>query len=482
MCLTIITKYDSIQISYLIKSLNSRRFYSVRLSGRTMGNLLQKIKKNILIILVIIGEVLLLGHSYLPVCGTELNFAATPDSTEEAPATSTKQLPSPRTNPAVRPSTSSTGTFDEGMATLTFDDGWLSQYSTALPIIDAANFKGSFYIITHDSMSAHAINSIANPGLETRDPKDSKLPAYWFVQSEGNNRAGSQYPVAGINGTCAARVSMYGYKNGEVEWLFDETSIVGGHEYEYSSYYKSSATTTLVARFTKRDGTRVTRDLETVPPAKSWTPIKKMILMPKDATMVTVYQRLASNGTLTIDTASLEHLQRYMDMTEVKEIWNEGHEVGPHTLTHPDLTSLPIAEATEEIVESRNDLAALGITPLDLFIYPYGYYNDNVINILKQNGFRAARGGDIGYNYPDTPKYRLRTQQIDRNTTFDEFKYEVDTAIREKSWVIFMFHQIDTTGEYYAIPPAEFQKMIDYLKERSIRVVTLEEGVDLMNP
>ncbi len=41
-----------------------------------------------------------------------------------------------------------TGPFTEGMVSLTFDDSWESQYLNALPILQAANFRGTFYLTT----------------------------------------------------------------------------------------------------------------------------------------------------------------------------------------------------------------------------------------------------------------------------------------------------------------------------------------------
>lgn len=39
--------------------------------------------------------------------------------------------------------------FDTGAVTFRFDDGWTSQYQNALPKLNSAGIKGSFYIITH---------------------------------------------------------------------------------------------------------------------------------------------------------------------------------------------------------------------------------------------------------------------------------------------------------------------------------------------
>lgn len=38
--------------------------------------------------------------------------------------------------------------FATGAVTFRFDDGWVSQYDTALPMLDAAGIKGTFYIVT----------------------------------------------------------------------------------------------------------------------------------------------------------------------------------------------------------------------------------------------------------------------------------------------------------------------------------------------
>jgi hypothetical protein len=71
----------------------------------------------------------------------------------------------------------------------------------------------------------------------------------------------------------------------------------------------------------------------------------------------------------------------------------------------------------------------------------------------------------------------LRTEQVDYTTTLAEFEAKVDAARRDKTWVIFMFHQVDNTGEYYSVTPMQFQRMIDYLKASHAHVVTLQEGL-----
>ena len=45
-------------------------------------------------------------------------------------------------------------TFSQGMVSLTFDDGWLNQYTNAVPILNSAGIDGTFYIVTADTIDA----------------------------------------------------------------------------------------------------------------------------------------------------------------------------------------------------------------------------------------------------------------------------------------------------------------------------------------
>lgn len=63
--------------------------------------------------------------------------------------------------------------FSEGMVTLSFDDSWISQYTTVLPMLQAATIKGTFYLTTQpiqegwsDFMTPSQIQTIATQGHE----------------------------------------------------------------------------------------------------------------------------------------------------------------------------------------------------------------------------------------------------------------------------------------------------------------------------
>ncbi|WP_069807900.1 polysaccharide deacetylase family protein [Vulcanisaeta thermophila] len=63
----------------------------------------------------------------------------------------------------------------------------------------------------------------------------------------------------------------------------------------------------------------------------------------------------------------------------IREIMDMGHEVGSHTHTHPDLTRIGREKIREEFINSINTLRRWGIDYEVGIAYPYGSFNNEVI-------------------------------------------------------------------------------------------------------
>ncbi|MDA0376351.1 MAG: polysaccharide deacetylase family protein [bacterium] len=68
------------------------------------------------------------------------------------------------------------------------------------------------------------------------------------------------------------------------------------------------------------------------------------------------------------------------------------HELGAHTINHPKLTLITAEKAREEISESKKRIEKLSGKSCDMFCYPYGDSNDEIENIVKEAGYKGARG------------------------------------------------------------------------------------------
>lgn len=77
-------------------------------------------------------------------------------------------------------------------------------------------------------------------------------------------------------------------------------------------------------------------------------------------------------------------IEKYPDM--VKEIYNNGFEIGIHSNTHPDMTKLTKSQIREELTININLIEELTNFRPKLFRPPYGYYNNNLIEVCDELG------------------------------------------------------------------------------------------------
>lgn len=263
--------------------------------------------------------------------------------------------------------------FPTGLVSLTFDDGWGSQYDSALPMLNSAGIKGSFYIITDEMKNAVNANRIGNPSFEVAD--SATVPSGWTGSVTGINDATFSYPVTGVSGGKAAKVDITSYTSGDAKWQPDDTTVVNGEIYNFTDQYISDVPTKVTVVYTLTDDTTQAFDLGTVPAALNWSVVSFTFTPPVNTKTLTVYHRLMSIGTLTTDDYHLDIAQDYMNLSQIRDIYNGGHEVGAHSRTHPFLTGLTGTQALDEISGARQDMLAAGFTPSDTFVYPYGDYN-----------------------------------------------------------------------------------------------------------
>ncbi len=96
---------------------------------------------------------------------------------------------------------------------------------------------------------------------------------------------------------------------------------------------------------------------------------------------------------------------------QIEELAASGVEIGAHTVTHPDLTSLADDEIKGEIVRSKDMLEAGLGRSVETFAYPYGRENRRASAVARQT-FRAActtslrrAGGEDHWSLPRVDMY-----------------------------------------------------------------------------
>ncbi|MBD2766548.1 polysaccharide deacetylase family protein [Hymenobacter sp. BT664] len=85
-----------------------------------------------------------------------------------------------------------------------------------------------------------------------------------------------------------------------------------------------------------------------------------------------------------------------MNLPQKQAFVAAGWEIGAHTMSHPKLTTLPLAEATSEIERSKTELERVLQTPVVSFAYPYGALNDSLKQAVCAAGFALGVATDSG--------------------------------------------------------------------------------------
>ena len=79
-----------------------------------------------------------------------------------------------------------------------------------------------------------------------------------------------------------------------------------------------------------------------------------------------------------------------MNIAGLKELY-QGHEIAIHSLTHPRLEQQNIQTIQNEITQDRINLENIFGYPIHGMAYPFGTYDDRVIQVLQENGIRYSR-------------------------------------------------------------------------------------------
>ncbi|MFA5828832.1 MAG: polysaccharide deacetylase family protein [Candidatus Shapirobacteria bacterium] len=378
-------------------------------------------------------------------------------------------------------------------------------------------------------------NPVLNPSLEQNRPTNTNLPINWTKEKWGSSNTTFTYlKTSGHTGTRSIKVQTTRYTSGDAKWTFDPVAVTPGESYYFSDWYQSNIVTHLVVRFTLANGSYSYLGLRDAPISAAWAEYKEAFTVPVGVKALSVLHFIDRVGWLITDDYSLQKFtssgyglplvsltfddgwedntltampllkQNQIPVTyyfattflvnspatgainvsgpsAVNYIYSEGHEIGSHSVTHPDLTTLTSAQIIAEITDSKNYLENLvGVGKVTSFATPFGAYNDTVITSLKSSLYRSHRTTDEGPNTPENyDRYRLKVQNLQSTTTLSEFQSWVDQAVADKSWLILVYHRIASSDlTQYDTSLTDFNNHLSYLKQSGVVFKTVSQAID----
>jgi peptidoglycan/xylan/chitin deacetylase (PgdA/CDA1 family) len=385
-------------------------------------------------------------------------------------------------------------------------------------------------------------NLYLNPGAEKGS---GTTPANFTKDFYGSNtRSFSWTTSAPHSGTHALQVSVTKFKSGDAGWdpVADPSggiAVTPGQTYYFSDWYKSTADSQLEVVINLSNGTTIYDPVYNPVISGNWTFASSgPVVMPAGAVTAYANQLLATTGTITTDdyymgvyqptpfskgivsfvfddglsshyTNLLPLLKNdgnipvtfgiitsemtsgdpdYMTVAQIQALQAEGSEITSHTVTHPDLTTLPTGTScttagtvTYELCHSQQVLqTTFNVQSPDL-ILPFGAYNTADLTVAKKY-YQSMRTVNNGFNDADSfDPYQLRVFNIYDNTGADSTSYTspvdveaaIDYAATHKVWLIFVYHGVGQTSQSpYNTTVADMTAELNYAKSANVDLRT----------
>lgn len=108
----------------------------------------------------------------------------------------------------------------------------------------------------------------------------------------------------------------------------------------------------------------------------------------------------------------------YLSWEQIKEMQRSGLiDFGSHTISHQNLTRIPLEVAWQEIYQSKHLLQELTGVEVEVFAYPAGGFNQQIKELVQQAGYLAAVATSPGERYPSDDIYALKRVRISRTSS-----------------------------------------------------------------
>jgi peptidoglycan/xylan/chitin deacetylase (PgdA/CDA1 family) len=302
--------------------------------------------------------------------------------------------------------------------------------------------------------------------------------------------------------------------------------------YDFSDYFKSNTASELDATIVMADGSQQYMYLGTAfDSPNSWTKFDTQFTAPAGAVGIYVYHDIYSVGyvitddfsltpfkyqgftrplvTITDDdgftnfyTNGLPVLQKYnlpstayiissyigqpdyVSSSQVKTLYQDGVEIGSHSVDHPDLTALTAAQQDAELKNSQSTLQSLLGVQIKDYAAPYGAFNQQVTTDAKKY-YQTYRTTMPGYNGKNNfNAMNLYVQNITSSTTTADVQGWLQEAAATNTWLILVYHEISTTPSdaTYNTLPSDFDSQMAAVKSSGITVETVSQAMQEITP
>jgi len=164
----------------------------------------------------------------------------------------------------------------------------------------------------------------------------------------------------------------------------------------------------------------------------------------------------------------------YVSWAQVDRMQSAGHEIGCHTVTHTDLTTLGDTNLDMELSQCKSVLSS-HFGPITNFASPYGAADARTTHaVTKYFDSQRNTNGDPtnGVTADDInlatnfDRYNIIGVTVKDDTTVRELEVLVDFAAKNNGWLVLTYHQADDESvSHFAVDASSLEKQFSYLSK-----------------
>ncbi|MCA9185555.1 MAG: polysaccharide deacetylase family protein [Planctomycetales bacterium] len=179
--------------------------------------------------------------------------------------------------------------------------------------------------------------------------------------------------------------------------------------------------------------------------------------------------------------------REYMSWDEIKQLHNDGFEIGNHTRDHLGITDNTVVQLDEQLRGIEQRCQEHGIPAPITFAWPGNATTEKGFSVLRQHGIRfARRGGAPEYPYEagrgfayepgqDHPLLLPSAGDARPTWTLDDLTQAVEQA-KDGRVAILQFHGVpDTAHSWVNTPQENFAALMRYLAVHHYQVLALRD-------
>lgn len=125
-------------------------------------------------------------------------------------------------------------------------------------------------------------------------------------------------------------------------------------------------------------------------------------------------------------------LSNLLNEKQILEMQKSGLiEFGSHTLSHQNLSKVDNIQLEKELIESKKEIEKITKKECEAFAYPYGKFDDEIVQSVKNAGYKNATVVKRGLFEQDNDIFRIKRVGILGTESFFDFLLKI-TRIRNK--------------------------------------------------